>query len=98
MGAARHVEGHRYRSRDRILNETEAGLENGQRYSAASAAEKRAAWLAVQKHCDDKTEKQCREIINAWLKNGVLFAQDYDDPVERKKRSGLRLNPSKRPS
>jgi hypothetical protein len=52
----------------------------------------------VQKHCQDRTEAQCREIIRIWLKNGVLYEAEYDDPVDRRKRSGLRLDTTKRPS
>jgi hypothetical protein len=74
-----------------------SGLANGQRYSDAPKAEDRAAWAVVQRHCS-KTEPQCREIIRTWVKNGVLFKEQYDDPVDRKPRSGLRLNTSKRPS
>jgi AAA domain-containing protein len=80
------------------LTEIDAGMPNGQRYSDASSAGKRAAWPIVQKHCPDKSEPQCREIIRTWVKNGVLFNQSYDDPVERKSRQGLHLNPAKRPS
>jgi hypothetical protein len=80
------------------LTEIDNGVDNGQRYSAAPAATDRAAWKIVQKHCPDRTEFQCREIIRTWVKNGVLFDDDYDDPVKRKTRKGLRLDPTKRPS
>jgi hypothetical protein len=80
------------------LSEIDAGMENGQRYSASSAAGKRAVWPVVQTHCPDKTEAQCREIVGTWLKNGVLFVEEYDDPERREKAKGLRLNQVKRPS
>jgi hypothetical protein len=79
------------------LTAIDAGLPNGQRYSDASKAEDRAAWAVVQRHCPNKTEPQCREIIRTWVKNGVLLREQYDDPIHRKSRSGLRLNTSKRP-
>jgi hypothetical protein len=79
------------------LTEIDAGMANGQRYSNASKATERAAWRVVHKHCQGKTEPQCREIIQTWVKNGVLYCEDYDDPVERKPRNGLRLNAAKRP-
>lgn len=79
------------------LDEIEIGLPNGQRYSDASKASTRAAWPVVQRHCPDRTEPQCREIIRTWVKNGVLFNEDYDDQVERKTRKGLRVCQSKRP-
>jgi hypothetical protein len=87
-----------------ILTEIDKGLtdENGkltgQRYSNAPKAKDRAVWPVVQRHYPDKTEGACREIIHAWLKNEVLYPKEYDDPVERKKRNGLVLNATKRPS
>lgn len=80
------------------LTEIEAGMPNGQRYSDAAKADDRAAWRVVQRHCLDRTEAQCREIIKTWVKNGVLYSEAYDDLVERKPRKGLRVDPSKRPS
>jgi hypothetical protein len=80
------------------LTEIEVGMPNGQRYSDAPKADTRAAWPVVQRHCTDRTEAQCREIIKTWVKNRVLYNKDYDDPVDRKTRKGLRLDPSKRPS
>jgi hypothetical protein len=81
-----------------ILDEIDAGLENGQRYSSSPAAKDRAAWRVVQAHAPGKTDKQCRAVIIAWLKSGTLFNQDYDDPVANKSRSGLSVNATKRPS
>ena len=83
---------------NQILTDIDAGMENGQRYSSASAAGDRAAWRVVEKHCSTKSEAQCREIIKTWLQNGVLVAGDYEDPIQRHKRSGLRANSAKRPS
>jgi hypothetical protein len=81
------------------LTEIDAGLSNGQRYTDKGGGKgERAAWKVVQKHCPNRTESQCREIIKTWIKNDVLYAVEYDDPVERKKRNGLRLDTSKRPT
>jgi hypothetical protein len=77
------------------LEEIEAGLPSGQRYSSSPGAISRAAWPVVQKHCPIKTEAQCREIIRLWLKNGALYEENYDDPVDRKPRKGLRRNRAK---
>jgi hypothetical protein len=79
------------------LTEIDAGMSNGQRYSDASAAKERAAWPVVQRHCPDRTEAQCREIIKTWVTNGVLYPQDHVDPIKRETRKGLRLDTSKRP-
>jgi hypothetical protein len=80
------------------LTDIDKGMPNGQRYSAAPKAEARAAWHIVQKHCAERTEGQCREIIQTWIKNGVLYADNYDDPIARKQLSGLYLSASKRPT
>jgi hypothetical protein len=81
-----------------ILDDIDAGMENGQRYSGAPNAKDRAAWRVVQAHALDKSEKQCREVVNAWLRSGTLAHDNYDDPVDHKRRSGLRVNGTKRPS
>ena len=81
------------------LTDIDAGMPSGQRYSNAPAAShERAVWRVVQKHCPNHSEAQCREIISAWLRNGVLYAETYNDPVQRKPLQGLRLDPAKRPS
>jgi hypothetical protein len=82
-----------------VLTEIDTGMPNGQRYTDAGGGKgDRAAWKVVQKHCADRSEGQCREIIKTWVKNGVLYVVEYDDPVDRKKRKGYRLDASKRPS
>jgi hypothetical protein len=79
------------------LNEIDAGLPNGQRYSNASAAADRAAWPVIQRHCPSKTQQQCRDVIKTWVKSGLLYVADYDDPKTRKPRNGLCVDSSKRP-
>jgi AAA domain len=80
------------------LDEIEAGLPNGQRFSDAPKAAARSAWTVVQRHCPDRTEPQCREIVRTWVKNGVLLHEDYEDAEVRKTRKGLRVDNGKRPS
>jgi hypothetical protein len=81
-----------------ILDDIERGLPNGQRYSnAPSAGQGRAVVPVVQKHLPDKTEGQCRKIIHKWLETELLYPEDYDDPIQRRSRSGLRVNDAKRP-
>ena len=80
------------------LDAIEAGLPNSQRYSNAPKAGERAAWRAVQQHCPDRNEAQCREIVRTWVKNGVIFNEEYSDPTDRKTRQGLRVCHGKRPS
>lgn len=83
---------------NRVLDDIEAGMPNGSRYSTSSGAKERAAWRAVVGHAPDKTEKQAREIIKAWVKSGTVYNEEYEDPTARKKFQGLRVNATKRPS
>jgi hypothetical protein len=45
----------------------------------------------------DVSEKQAAQVIATWLKNGVLFEEEFRDPRNRTIRSGLRVNNAKRP-
>jgi hypothetical protein len=80
-----------------ILNEMEAEMPTGRRYSGRPQATDRAAWKVVQKYCPTKTEAQCREMIREWIKAGVLFEAKYHDPVSRKEEWGLFVDHNKRP-
>lgn len=80
-----------------ILDDIEAGLEGGRRYSAARSADERAAWKVVIKHVGSLSERQARSVIREWVQNAVLRVQDYDDPIDRKSRSGVWVNPANRP-
>jgi hypothetical protein len=86
-----------------ILNDIDRGIidedgkPTGQRYTNAPRAPKRAVWPVVQTHYPDKPEGACREIIHAWLATGLLYPDDYDDPVERRERKGLFVANAKRP-
>jgi hypothetical protein len=82
---------------NRILNDIEAGLEGGRRYSNSPHAEDRAAWKVVVAHVPSLSEKQARKVITTWVKNGTLNVDRYDDPVDRKSRSGLFVNNANRP-
>jgi hypothetical protein len=80
------------------LTDIAAGLDNGQRYTEGNKTTARSAWPIVQRHCPDRTEPQCREIIKTWVKNGVLVSDDYDDPETRKAVKGLFVCDAKRPT
>lgn len=82
---------------NRILDDLDAGMPDGERYSDAGAAKDRAAWRVVAAHADAKTEGQCRDVIKAWKKTGLLFAADYDSKAERKTLKGLFVDATKRP-
>ena len=69
----------------------------------AKVLERASGWRRARgleggpKYCPDKSEGQCRTIVHTWLESGLLFPKQYDDPVQRKKRSGLFVNDEKRP-
>jgi hypothetical protein len=74
---------------ERIIADIGRGMPNGQRFSNSNAATRRPAWPIVQKHCPDKTEDQCRRSVASWIKKGLLYEDDYDDPTDHKPRRGL---------
>jgi hypothetical protein len=73
------------------------GQEKRDYYSGSNAAKQRAAWRIVQKHCPDKTDAQCREIIRTWLNTGTLVEKEYSSPTTRGTAVGVRVDASKRP-
>ena len=83
---------------NQVLTAIDAGLPDGNRYSDARNVTDRAAWKVVLQHAPNKTETQAREIIKTWVKNGVLVAEDYENPVTRHQVRGLQLDTTKRPS
>lgn len=44
------------------------------------------------------TEAQAQEMIKAWLKTGLLYPDTYRDDAQRKMRTGVRVDATKRPS
>jgi hypothetical protein len=81
-----------------ILDDLDKGMPDGRRYTKHGAAKAdRAAWQVVLRHCPDKTEAQCREIIKVWTDGKVLVDEPYDNPSTRKQEKGLRVDPDKRP-
>ena len=82
---------------NQILDEIDAGLPNGDRYSDHNAARDRAAWKVVAKHMPGKPEKVCRTAISKWLKNGVLISKEYYHQGRHEDVRGLFVNLVKRP-
>lgn len=82
---------------DKILDEIEAGLPDGNRYSSAPNTD-RPAWRVIDKHCPGKGEGPARQIIKTWIGSGLLIAKEYDNPKTRKPVKGLWVEPKKRPS
>jgi hypothetical protein len=51
----------------------------------------------VQLHCPTKGEIQCKDMIRQWLKSGVLFGGDYENPARGVMEKGLFVGDGKRP-
>lgn len=83
---------------NRILDDIDAGMPDGERYSSAPRATDRAAWRVVKRHAPDKSDGQSREVIKAWLKTGLLLVEEYESPSRREPAQGLAVDHSKRPS
>jgi hypothetical protein len=83
---------------NRVLDAIDKGLPDGNFYTVSTKQTDRDAWQVVQQFAPDKSEGQCRQIINTWVRNGVLVKFTYDHPQRRKEATGLRVNSSKRPS
>jgi AAA domain len=81
-----------------ILNEIDAGLPDGNRYSdAKNVADIRAAWSVVKRHCE-KEQGPSKEIVKTWVESGLLVRRQYTNPESRKNVAGLWVDNSKRPS
>jgi hypothetical protein len=83
---------------NRMLTAIDAGLPDGNFYTDAAKAGEREAWKVVKEYAPHKTEKQAREVIKTWVKNGVLTNREYENPTTRKPVRGLKVDPAKRPS
>ena len=83
---------------NRILTVIESGLSDGTYYTTAPKATTRAAWQVVRSQAPHKSEGQAREVIQTWVRNGLLVEFDYDNQVTRKPAKGLRVDSTKRPT
>src|SRR5262249_54428676 len=83
---------------NRVLTAIDAGLEDGTFYSAAAKASTRAAWQVVLKFAPEKSKGQAREIIQTWIRNGLLYEIDYENEITRKEAKGLKVDSTKRPT
>ena len=81
-----------------ILGKIGLGLGDGNFYTDAARAGEREAWRVVQADVPSKSEKQAREVVKSWVRNGVLVSFLYDNPITRKSVRGLKVDDEKRPS
>jgi len=81
---------------DSILTKIDHGLEDGTLYTHSPRATERAAWRVVCEHGPGgKSEAQARDIINTWVRTGLLVEVKYDNKVTRKPAMGLRVDREK---
>lgn len=82
---------------DVALDAIEAGLPGGSRYTASRRGETER-WVGnvlVEVCCIG--EGQAAGVVRQWMKSGLLYSEEYRDPLQRKKLAGLRVNATKRP-
>jgi len=76
----------------------EDGKSTKQFYSALATTSDKSRWAGrvLTRHlgCTDEAAKN---LIKDWLKNDVLETFDYDDPIQRKPRKGVRVIAKNRP-
>jgi hypothetical protein len=79
-----------------ILTEIDQGLPDGRRYSDHHLVEEECqAWRVVVRHVPGKSEAAAKRVIKQWVKNSLLVVQSYTNPVSRKERNGLFVDPEK---
>jgi hypothetical protein len=83
---------------NRILDDIEKGLPDGNRYSDAPKADDRKVWAVIEKHCPGKVEGPAKAIIKKWRASGLLISKLYRNPISRKEVTGLYVDNEKRPS
>lgn len=82
---------------NQILTAIDAGDGNGNFYTDTNSRTDRAAWEVIQRFAPEKSKAQCREIIRAWVRNGVLEDFPYTNPRTRQEVKGFKVINSKRP-
>jgi hypothetical protein len=73
-----------------ILDQIEAGLPNGQRYSnAAKVDDSRRVWRVVQQFAPSLNDAQAKNVIATWFRNGTLTSRSYTDPISRNEQKAV---------
>ncbi len=77
-----------------ILDQIDAGLDDGERYTLARQSGDRWAGLPVMKLAG-KNEAHAARIIKRWTDEGVLLEGEYTSPTQRKKKACLMVDSAK---
>ena len=79
-------------ARDALLIIRE-GLEDGQRYQLkATRNSKRWAGSVLVDQGAEVSEHDAKQILKEWLKIGMIFEEEYQNPKRRKPERGLFIN------
>ena len=66
------------------------GLEDGQRYQMkASRNSKRWAGLVLVGEGAEVSPNDAKQILKAWIEIGMIYEEDYRNPVRRKDEKGV---------
>jgi hypothetical protein len=84
---------------NRVLDAIDHGAGHGALYSARRGGAGKARWAGnVLVEMLDLNETQAAQVIDTWVKNGVLVETQYRDEAQRKDRTGVRVCHEKRPA
>jgi hypothetical protein len=79
------------------LDRIDAGMAGGSRYTDSRRGDA-ARWAGhILVEMFSVTEGQATMMLRTWLKTGVVFKESYYDKSQRKDRTGLCVDPTKRP-
>jgi hypothetical protein len=81
----------------RLLTSISAGLDDGQRYTASQRGNT-PRWAGVVLIDAGFSESDAKSIIRVWKENGLIYSEEYMNPVRRKNERGLFINESKMPT
>lgn len=83
-----------------VLNQIDAGMESGERYTASTKGGSKASgrWAGcVLIDAVGMSEGLAGKVIQTWLRNGVLVEEPMHCPVQRRERKGLTAPQNARP-
>lgn len=83
-----------------ILDRVDAGMESGERYTASTkgGAKTTGRWVgSLLIDLAGLSEGMAAKVVKTWIANGVLVEDEYQCPVQRRKRTGLFAPQNARP-
>lgn len=83
-----------------ILDRVDAGMDSGERYTASTkgGAKTTGRWVgSLLIELAGLSEGMAAKVVKTWIANGVLVEDEYQCPVQRRKRTGLFAPQNTRP-